>query len=205
VSATTVCPHCGTATPFPREPDPELGGVSFEEFEVLVRNEWRQRLGSQAYERVHSRRLIRAVAVLALEPWSPIRTLIVERLLWQELVRWGEAGLCRADVERELDELGAALGHQLRITRGNTDTTRQAIARVRARLAAVLQQPTKEVEPVLQRDEVCGMEFPEEEAAGTIRMGGKTYYFCSERCRHLFARHPERFVAVTGEQAKKTG
>lgn len=49
---------------------------------------------------------------------------------------------------------------------------------------------------MMVRDEVCGMEFEAVAAVSTLRFNGKTYYFCAERCKHLFAAHPERYVPV---------
>lgn len=45
-------------------------------------------------------------------------------------------------------------------------------------------------------DEVCGMTIDAEGAAASLEFLGKTYYFCSERCRRMFEEHPDRFVAV---------
>lgn len=44
--------------------------------------------------------------------------------------------------------------------------------------------------PTEVHDEVCGMHFPAAEAAATAEYGGKTYYFCAERCRRRFLEHP---------------
>jgi len=50
------------------------------------------------------------------------------------------------------------------------------------------------------RDEVCGMEFEAEDASATLRFQDTVYYFCAERCKRLFRKHPERYVD-TGRQA----
>lgn len=52
---------------------------------------------------------------------------------------------------------------------------------------------------MMVRDEVCGMEFEAEEAAATLRFGGKIFYFCAERCKRLFKEHPSRYVPVDPE------
>ncbi len=44
------------------------------------------------------------------------------------------------------------------------------------------------------RDEVCGMEFEAADASVTMRLDGKEYYFCGERCKRLFKEHPGRYV-----------
>jgi YHS domain-containing protein len=38
------------------------------------------------------------------------------------------------------------------------------------------------------------MNVEEAKAAGTATHQGKTYYFCSERCKATFQRTPERFA-----------
>lgn len=45
-------------------------------------------------------------------------------------------------------------------------------------------------------DEVCGMTIDTEEAAASLEFLGERYYFCSQRCRRLFEKHPDRFVPV---------
>lgn len=49
-------------------------------------------------------------------------------------------------------------------------------------------------------DEVCGMTIESEAAAAKTEFQGKTYYFCSQRCKRMFTEHPERFVAVREER-----
>lgn len=46
------------------------------------------------------------------------------------------------------------------------------------------------------RDEVCGMRFPAGQAAATTEFQGKTYWFCSQRCRERFLEHPAWYVPV---------
>jgi len=43
-------------------------------------------------------------------------------------------------------------------------------------------------------DPVCGMHVDEARSLTATR-GGRTFYFCSEHCRHEFVRHPEGFLA----------
>jgi YHS domain-containing protein len=50
--------------------------------------------------------------------------------------------------------------------------------------------------PMLVRDEVCGMEFEADQAKATVRLLGKAYHFCGERCKRLFEEHPERYVSI---------
>lgn len=45
-------------------------------------------------------------------------------------------------------------------------------------------------------DEVCGMKIDEDEAGDTVEFQGKTYHFCSERCRRKFEEHPGWYVPL---------
>ena len=56
-------------------------------------------------------------------------------------------------------------------------------------------QPTKKPADPSMRDPVCGMESAHERALLITQHDGRTYPFCSERCRMLFALHPEAFAA----------
>lgn len=46
------------------------------------------------------------------------------------------------------------------------------------------------------KDPVCGMQIEEQAAAATRTMGGKTYYFCSNRCTEQFDRSPTDFTVA---------
>ncbi len=52
-------------------------------------------------------------------------------------------------------------------------------------------------------DEVCGMTIEAESAAATAEFQGKTYYFCTERCREKFEEHPGWYVPVTAEEEEQ--
>ncbi|GMV05181.1 MAG: hypothetical protein AMXMBFR53_14600 [Gemmatimonadota bacterium] len=54
-------------------------------------------------------------------------------------------------------------------------------------------------------DEVCGMEIDAEGAAAEVDFQGKTYYFCSDRCRRMFEEHPDRYVPVKDEDEDGSG
>lgn len=47
-------------------------------------------------------------------------------------------------------------------------------------------------------DVVCGMKVEEEEAAATSEYLNRTYYFCSEDCKHKFNQRPESYILKTG-------
>lgn len=46
------------------------------------------------------------------------------------------------------------------------------------------------------KDPVCGMVFPEEEAAGQSQYRGGTYHFCAPSCKKLFERDPEKYLST---------
>lgn len=47
-------------------------------------------------------------------------------------------------------------------------------------------------------DVVCGMKVEEEHAAGSSEYLNRTYYFCSEDCKHKFDQKPEQYILKTG-------
>jgi len=48
------------------------------------------------------------------------------------------------------------------------------------------------------KDPVCGMMVDPQQAAGKAEHAGKTYYFCSLRCKERFEKEPEKFLAAPG-------
>ncbi len=44
------------------------------------------------------------------------------------------------------------------------------------------------------KDLVCGMELDKKKAAGSFDYKGKTYHFCSERCRDNFRKDPGNYI-----------
>lgn len=112
-SVAVSCPLCGGDTGIERQLDPELGPLSLNEFETLVRNEWRRRLGSRCYTREHSRAVIRALLFYALTPESPVRSKLIQQLIWWELTTLGTLGLDVAAVRYELRELALSIRHVL--------------------------------------------------------------------------------------------
>ncbi len=107
--ALTICPSCGEDTGIQRELDQQLGPVSVDELETLVRNEWRRRLGSSSYRRDHSRAIIRALIIYALAPESPVRSAVTQQLIWWELTTLGAWGLNRAAIKHEFREFSRAV------------------------------------------------------------------------------------------------
>jgi P-type Cu+ transporter len=52
------------------------------------------------------------------------------------------------------------------------------------------------VESALAKDPVCGMSVDSATAKHKAEYGGKTFFFCSDRCREKFVADPARFVAA---------
>lgn len=48
------------------------------------------------------------------------------------------------------------------------------------------------------KDPVCGMTVNPQNAI-TVRYQGQTYYFCSQMCRMMFERQPEKYVMAAQE------
>lgn len=44
------------------------------------------------------------------------------------------------------------------------------------------------------KDPVCGMAVNPQHAAVSIQYQGQTYYFCSQLCKTMFEREPEKYV-----------
>lgn len=52
--------------------------------------------------------------------------------------------------------------------------------------------------PPRAKDPVCGMMVDPQKAAGKVEHAGKTYFFCSPRCKERFEKEPEKFLAAPG-------
>src|SRR6266850_2126651 len=48
------------------------------------------------------------------------------------------------------------------------------------------------------KDPVCGMMVDPQTAAGKAEYAGKSYFFCSPRCKERFEKEPEKFLAAPG-------
>jgi Cu+-exporting ATPase len=47
------------------------------------------------------------------------------------------------------------------------------------------------------KDPVCGMMIERADAVGQARVGGQSYYFCSQECLRAFQADPGRYVTET--------
>jgi P-type Cu+ transporter len=52
------------------------------------------------------------------------------------------------------------------------------------------------------KDVVCGMYVAPPEAAAQAEYEGDTYYFCSEKCRSMFAADPARYIGQPPQTAR---
>jgi YHS domain-containing protein/uncharacterized membrane protein YraQ (UPF0718 family) len=55
------------------------------------------------------------------------------------------------------------------------------------------------------KDVVCGMQVEKAHAPATAEHGGRTFYFCSDRCQHRFTAEPERFTQEGAASETTTG
>ena len=141
----TTCPFCGDETGIPRDIAPELTSLSLDEFETLVRNEWRRRLGNRlgesAYRRQHPRAFIRALIVFALRPESPVRDQVVEELLWREVSELEAWGFSRRHIQGELFRLSQAIWEVLSRTNLEFDRSSTLMERIDEKLHTALGWP----------------------------------------------------------------
>lgn len=137
-SVAVSCPLCGGDTGIERQLDPELGPLSLNEFETLVRNEWRRRLGSSGYTREQSRAVIRGLLLYALIPDSPVRSKLIQQLIWWELTTLGTLGLDVAAVRHEFRELAPSIHHVLNDAGLPSERTARIVDTIEAKLSDTL-------------------------------------------------------------------
>ncbi len=115
--------------------------------------------------------------------------------------------------EPRIVETGWRLGDRVQITKGLAPGERIVVSgnflvdsESRMKLAGAGSVSAAErTAPIL--DPVCGMEVdPKAPHTPTVRLGGKTYYFCSEKCRKDFEASPGKYVremaALDGNRAR---
>ncbi|NIW36066.1 MAG: hypothetical protein GWN32_05905 [Gemmatimonadetes bacterium] len=119
--------------------------MSLQEFETLVRNEWRRRLrrrlGKSAYRRRHPRAFIRALIVYALAPDSPVRDRIVDELLWKEVAELEAWGFSRRRIEGELLRLSQAIWDVLSRSDLEFDRSSTLMERIDQKILSALAWP----------------------------------------------------------------
>ncbi len=60
-------------------------------------------------------------------------------------------------------------------------------------IVMVQNQPESKQWAVTAQDPVCGKQVNPQKAKGKTRYEGKTFFFCSERCRRQFSQERHRF------------
>lgn len=105
-----TCPFCGRTSSVFRATGPLLpGGLRLGEFQVLVRNEWRRRLGVQAYGRAHSEAIPHILALLAADPDAAVLRARLEEEIRCAAVDVLADGGGRDDVRMEMRQLVQAV------------------------------------------------------------------------------------------------
>jgi YHS domain-containing protein len=109
VGGERVCPYCHETTEIDRGPGVRIEGIRLHELEALVRSEWRRRLGSESYHRRHPEQLIRALALYALIPNSPVLEDELESSIWDVVAELASETKSRTEIQHELGELVMAI------------------------------------------------------------------------------------------------
>jgi len=125
---STACPFCGAETSVERVGTAELGLLSMEELETMVRNEWRRVLGKETYRRPHPRSLVRSLIQHARAPDDSDRRKMAEEELWAEIATLETWGLSRQSMRSELLALTQATLNVLEETAVSFEGTQSILA-----------------------------------------------------------------------------
>lgn len=140
----TRCPRCGTETGIRREGQPVLpGGLRLHEFEVLVRNEWRRRLGPEAYGRTHARQLVARLTRSAAQGPDCEDTLELDDEVMRLIAEIRAAGKGRAAIQREVVDLLWAIRSVLLGSGVEPSTASSFVSRAGAALDAALRNDAR--------------------------------------------------------------
>lgn len=128
----TRCPHCGSETGIHRGTPADLSvGLTLSEFETLVRNEWRRRLGPEAYDRSHSGKIIRALVSLLGETDEEVLPEQIEDGVALVMADLRSEGMGRQALLREIAKLRHAVRSVLRKTGADFVTAGDYVSRAR--------------------------------------------------------------------------
>ena len=128
----TKCPHCGSETGIHRGAPAALPvSLTLSEFETLVRNEWRRRLGPEAYDRSHSSEIIRNLTTLLEETGGEISLDQIEEGIELVLADLRVEGKGRRALLREIAKLRHAVRTVLRKAGADFVTSSEFVARAR--------------------------------------------------------------------------
>jgi len=100
-------------------------------------------------------------------------------------------------VEPDLGDIGLRDFHRLEDA---VKAGRRAAEEALPKLDRLLSGPScrlkrGEIEIHLRFDPVCAMVISPRRARASVRREGSLYYFCSENCRDVFNRDPDRYLA----------
>lgn len=128
----TKCPHCGSETGIQRGMSAALPvQLTLAEFETLVRNEWRRRLGPDAYDRSHSGQIIRDLTTLLAETGEDPSLEQIEAGVEQLMADLRVEGKGRQALFHEIAKLRHAVRSVLRKAGADFVTAGDYVGRVR--------------------------------------------------------------------------
>ena len=128
----TRCPHCGSETGIQRGTPAALPvNLTLSEFETLVRNEWRRRLGPEAYDRSHSGQIIRDLTTLLEETGEEISLEQIEDGIELVITDLRVEGKGRQALLREISKLRHAVRAVLRKAGADFVTSSDLVTRTR--------------------------------------------------------------------------
>lgn len=133
------CPYCGEKTAVAAGPGPNVGRLELSELEVIVRGEWRRRLGRDAYTRRHSLELVRALLAHALQPENAEASTAADHAIEQTLARLRKQRLSRHALWQEMTELSRAAWDVLSHSRASLETIVGLMQRIDGKLMGALQ------------------------------------------------------------------
>lgn len=132
VMEDTRCPHCGSETGIQRGAPAALPvKLTLSEFETLVRNEWRRRLGPEAYDRSHSGQIIRDLTTLLQETGDELTLEQIEEGIERVLLDLRVEGKGRRALLHEVAKLRHAVRTVLRKAGADFVTSSEFVARTR--------------------------------------------------------------------------
>ena len=135
----TRCPHCGSETGIQRGAPAGLPVTpTLAEFETLVRNEWRRRLGPKAYARSHSGKVIRDLATFLAENGEDLSLEQIEDGVEQVMVDLRVEGKGRQALWHEIAKLRHAVRAVLRNAGADFVTASDYVGRARGALDETL-------------------------------------------------------------------
>lgn len=133
------CPYARVRTGIPRGLPADLPvPLTAAEFETMVRNEWRRRLGPAAYQRSHPWEIIRSLSSLLVRKEGRVRLEQIGQALECVLADLRAEGLGRPALLHEITKLRHAIRTVLRRNGADFVTAGEYVSRVREALDETL-------------------------------------------------------------------